>query len=176
MKIIKNTDNKYAISKHGVVWRIKGGLNFKREKPPHRLTPVDNGNGYLYVRLNNKNYYIHRLVAEYFIYNPNNLTYVGHKDHNKKHNDFTNLYWTTASENTKHGCLDGKINYKGRINNSMNYNSDELITKIYIEYYTTKIKLQSLSKKYNISRTTISSWLHKRSKKELTDKIDKYLY
>lgn len=45
--------------------------------------------------------YAHRLVAEYFIPNPNNLPYVHHKDGNKLNNNIDNLEWVTASDNYK---------------------------------------------------------------------------
>lgn len=46
--------------------------------------------------------YAHRLVAEYFIPNPNNLPYVHHKDENKLNNHYTNLEWVSESENSKY--------------------------------------------------------------------------
>lgn len=46
--------------------------------------------------------YAHRLVAEYFIPNPNNLPYVHHKDENKLNNSVNNLEWVTPSENSNH--------------------------------------------------------------------------
>lgn len=45
--------------------------------------------------------YAHRLVAEHFIPNPNNLPYVHHKDGNKLNNHVSNLDWITAKENTQ---------------------------------------------------------------------------
>ena len=45
---------------------------------------------------------IHRMVAETFISNPNNLPIVNHKDGNKLNNDISNLEWVTAEQNTKH--------------------------------------------------------------------------
>jgi hypothetical protein len=40
--------------------------------------------------------YAHRLVAEYFIPNPNNYEYVHHKDENRLNNDVSNLEWVSA--------------------------------------------------------------------------------
>jgi len=55
-----------------------------------------------------KNMYIHRLVAEAFIDNPENKKFVNHIDYNKSNNNIDNLEWVTASENMIHSkqkCL-----------------------------------------------------------------------
>lgn len=44
--------------------------------------------------------YAHRLVAEYFIPNPENLPYVHHIDENKLNNNVNNLKWVNAKENS----------------------------------------------------------------------------
>ena len=44
--------------------------------------------------------YAHRLVAEYFLDNPNNYPYVHHKDENKLNNNYENLEWVTPKMNS----------------------------------------------------------------------------
>ena len=46
---------------------------------------------------------IHRLVAETFIPNPDNLPCVNHKDENKQNNCVDNLEWCTAQYNSNYG-------------------------------------------------------------------------
>jgi hypothetical protein len=49
-----------------------------------------------------KNMYIHRLVAEAFIDNPENKKFVNHIDYDKANNNIDNLEWVTHSENVIH--------------------------------------------------------------------------
>ncbi len=55
-----------------------------------------NQSGYRVVKVRNKNTRVHRLVAEMFIPNPDNLKQVNHKDGNKLNNDVSNLEWATS--------------------------------------------------------------------------------
>ena len=43
--------------------------------------------------------YIHRIIAELFIPNPNNLPEVNHLDCNRANNKAENLEWTTRKDN-----------------------------------------------------------------------------
>ena len=75
------------------------------------LKPQDNGTGYLQVGVYKDGKkvlrYVHRLVAQTFIPNPDNLPEVNHKDCNPSNNDVSNLEWITREGNNqyrnKHG-------------------------------------------------------------------------
>ena len=62
--------------------------------------------GYLYVPLRNrdnrKKFKVHRLVAEAFIPNPDNLPQINHIDGNKDNNKVENLEWCTNKYNVLH--------------------------------------------------------------------------
>ena len=99
-------------------------LNYRRTGKAELMTPV-NANGYLQVQLSKnkerKNCYVHRLIAETFLENPENLPEVNHKDEDKTNNfvflneDGTvnkkksNLEWKTPKENSNHGTRNERI-------------------------------------------------------------------
>lgn len=58
--------------------------------------------GYLTIKLQRKNFDVHRLIAKAFIVNPKNKLYVNHIDANKQNNKVVNLEWVTAQENILH--------------------------------------------------------------------------
>ena len=96
MKDIKGYEGLYGITSCGKVW------SYKRKK---FLEPYTSGNGYLKVQLfkdnEKKQYYIHRLVAEAYIPNMDNLPQVDHIDENKSHNYVNNLQWITNRDNNR---------------------------------------------------------------------------
>ena len=72
------------------------------------MTPWDNGKGYKVVALSKegkrKNHYIHRLVAEHFIPNPNNFSEINHIDYDKSNNKSDNLEWTDRRSNVRYSA------------------------------------------------------------------------
>jgi hypothetical protein len=73
------------------------------------LTYKITGYGYpaVNLRCNGKKFFkaIHRLLAEHFIPNPDNLEMVNHKDNDKSNYNLDNLEWVTRGQNIAHGFL-----------------------------------------------------------------------
>lgn len=96
MKDIKNYEGLYAVTSCGRIWSYKNNKFLK---------PQITANGYCQVKLYKnrigKRFYIHRLVANAYIPNPNNLKTVDHKNNNKHHNYLKNLQWLTQGDNTR---------------------------------------------------------------------------
>lgn len=91
-EIIKNINNEISVSNLG--YAMKNGKKIKM---------YDNGRGYLFFHLNKKNLYIHRLVAQLFVPNPNNYNEVNHKDEDKTNNCADNLEWCNREYNINYG-------------------------------------------------------------------------
>ena len=67
------------------------------------LSPGIRPDGYLVVSLKYKMFRVHRLVAQAFIPNPDNLPQINHKDEDKSNNRVENLEWCTAKYNNNYG-------------------------------------------------------------------------
>lgn len=72
-----------------------------------------NSNGYPTTKVNNRSVPVHRLLAECFIDNPDNLPQVNHIDGNKLNNCLTNLEWCTQKHNLHH-AMDNGLHVFGR--------------------------------------------------------------
>jgi hypothetical protein len=112
----------YQVSNLGNVKRISSfrGVN-KKYLNGYNLIPIDNGKGYLRIKLtkNNKSKRImlHRIIAEAFIENKHNKPFINHINSDRKDNSIENLEWCTQSENVKHAVKVGRWNqvYSKRI-------------------------------------------------------------
>ena len=112
---IENWEGKYKISNFGRVYSVRKNI-FK--------IPDKNNAGYLRIQLadtrNGKlireRYFIHRLVAHYFVVGEFEGATVNHIDGNKLNNNADNLEWVTQKENSIHaqrmGLLDKNVQFK----------------------------------------------------------------
>lgn len=108
-KPVKGYEGYYEVSFDGKVRSVERVTPFGRGyvmKPRTVLTPSVDKDGYYKVGLSKdgkkRRYFVHRLVAEAFLPNPENLPIVNHKDGNKQNNRADNLEWCTRSHNDKH--------------------------------------------------------------------------
>lgn len=100
---IKGYEGLYQVSNLG---RVKSLHRYKGNEE-RILTPISNERGYVFVGLhkgkNTKHQYIHRLVADAFIDNTDNLPQVNHKDEDKTNNCVENLEWCSNEYNERYG-------------------------------------------------------------------------
>lgn len=84
----------YQVSNLGRVFSIKKSIVLKPRDRRHYLAV-----GLYRGKKDYKTYYVHRLVAQAFIPNPNNLPQVNHKDCNRYNNSISNLEWVSVQDN-----------------------------------------------------------------------------
>ena len=105
MKDVKGYEGLYAITEDGKVW------SYRRKR---FIKSFVRANGYLQTLLvddkgNKKAVKNHRMVAEAYIPNPDNLTDVNHKDENKLNNNVYNLEWMAHADNVRYGTASNRI-------------------------------------------------------------------
>lgn len=116
---LNNEETTYRLYKDGRLMNEKTGTFYKGT--------IRNGYRWFDLRWKNKKYSKsqHRLLAEYFLENENNLEYVHHKDGNRLNNSLENLQWVSISENNmnsnRHSSGIDHIDY----NNYDDYNGVE---------------------------------------------------
>ena len=152
---IKDHPN-YLISNYGRIY-----LKIKRRLAKGQIDK----DGYLLVTIDAKQYRVHRLVGFHFLEKTDCMETINHKDCNKLNNHVSNLEWMSFAENTKQAIIDGL--HKDSLYNKI---SKEKVIEI-CEYLTNcnpNESLISISKKFNISRTTITSIYNKTRFKDIT--------
>lgn len=119
-KNIKGYENLYQVSNLGnvrslthIVRQYNGTKYIYRKYIGKILKFSISKKGYAKVILRNreksKTYLVHRLVAEHFISNSNNLSQINHKDENKLNNCINNLEWCSSGYNINYGKRNKKV-------------------------------------------------------------------
>ena len=114
--IIEDFDG-YFISDDGKVYCNlgKGNRHCGKTTEIYEIKPRPGKTGYMrvYMRQNSTNKrvdkYVHRLVAQAFIPNPDNKRHVNHKNCKRDDNRVENLEWCSAKENTSYTMEVGNV-------------------------------------------------------------------
>ena len=119
--------------------------------------------GYLVVRYNSRSLYIHRLIAETFIPNPENKPEVNHKNGDRADNRVENLEWATHKENIQHAVDTGLQNTKGEAHSQSKLTEAQVRE---IRQNAQGLTQRALAAKYGVSKYPIQrilagkSWKH----------------
>lgn len=95
------------VSPQGEVFVPRSGKN-----PEHFTFGNKRKDGYIRICYKGIFYYVHRLVAECYLQNEDNLPCVNHKDENPSNNKVDNLEWCTNSYNNTYNNKHNKIGAK----------------------------------------------------------------
>ena len=152
VKYISNS-NGYFVSNKGKVFSVRSGKWLK---------PIEDKYGYHVVNI----YYgyppkikqkkIHRLVAKYFIDNPNNYEIINHKDEDKKNNHYKNLEWCNIQYSNTYGSRLNKVSnsHKKKV---YEYNLDGCFLNEYL-------CAEEVANKYGVHVNTIRATCNKRQR------------
>ena len=160
----------YEVSNLG---RVKSLYDqFKRPRVLIRKESVK-PDGYCYLDLKRRQFYVHRLVAMAFIENPQNKPFVNHKDSNPSNNHVDNLEWVTPKENVHHSYLYGKrVKLKS-------VQKETTLTDFQVSQITTLrtiYTVNQISKLFNCKYTTLKNIIRKQKKSEILDNQQPSLY
>ena len=169
-KDIKGFDGKYQINEYGHIKSLSRYIQNHSKKqliPEKILKTCKVGKGYLTVCLRDGKTtyrkYIHQLVAEYFIPNPNGLQILNHKDGNKENNYYENLEWTTYSGNNQH-AYDTNLKDRGEEFYNAILTENDVKEILNNGKYTT---YQNIADKYGVTKATIRDVLIRKTWKHI---------
>lgn len=129
--ILYDYSGKYQVSNYGNI----RSLNYRNTFSTKILKMSPNRrNGYYQIHLPGENgkdnvFSVHRLVANAFLPNPDNLPEVNHKDENPQNNNVENLEWCTSKYNSNYGTRNerGSINRTGKLAGSKNHKAKKVV-------------------------------------------------
>lgn len=158
----------YYIRDDGKIFSTK---NIGRGKPHKELSQNLRYDGYPIVTLGKTGHRVqktvHRIIAETFIPNPNNLPEVDHIDNNKLNNNASNLRWISSFENKSRIPFETRSNCRiGSKNGNAKLSEDDVleIRELYSTGAFTKSKLSNI---YKCGWSTISHIINRETWKNI---------
>lgn len=156
MKQYRDTD--YWVNEKGEVFR-----NGKQLKPQMKKRKGKDRYYYITLSKNNKPVcdYIHRMVGELYIPNPDNLPEIDHLDGNRFNNHYTNLEWVTSKENHD------RAKQKGLIETKLTIDDIKWIKKNCVLNHET-LGLRAIGRKFNVHMTLIRDIMNNKVWKDVS--------
>lgn len=175
-KSVKGYEGYYEVDQFGRVFSVDrvisvndNGRQYNKPLKAKQMKQHMHTNGYKVVSLTkdgkSKGLFVHRIVAEAFIENPNNLPMVNHKDEDRTNNFVENLEWCTVAYNNTYGNAQKKKakklkgvphteEHKEKISSSLKryYKQNPIMQ---FEYNGRMFSIPELSKELNIPQETL---------------------
>jgi hypothetical protein len=139
----------YKVSDRGRLIGLRG----------HVLIPGKCGRdrGYRTLKTSKGDFYVHRLVAKYFIGAPESGMQVNHINGNKSDNRLENLEWCTPSENIRHAVKLGVWVHKGVPNNLHNAKTDKKTADTIRVMYWDGVPQIEIAKNTGLSKSVVNN-------------------
>lgn len=158
--------SRYKASSDGEIYTP----NWKGGKTGKVMKPAVDSNGYMRTMLvddegRTRTIKVHRIIAQTFIENPDELKEVNHLNGNKADNRVENLDWVSHQQNIRHSFDNGLQNNRG-INNPFSKLTERDVLEIRAKFKPRIYGRKELALEYNVKQTTIKdvilrkSWNH----------------
>ena len=153
---LKGVTDPVEVSEDGTIVRFHG-----KEVNQHIIKTSKNSSGYKAVSIQGKSFYVHRVVAEAYIFNKHPIAkkYVLHKNNDLSNNHHSNLMWGTSKDlYAKNRMIldDGGEKYRG--SSTISYDEAVKIAKrldngefakdICVEYGVSEMSIARIRKRY----------------------------
>ena len=153
---LKGVTGFVEVNDDGTIIRYLG-----KELSQHIIKTTKNSAGYKAVSIHGKSFYIHRIVAEAYIFNKHPIAnkYVLYKDNDQANNHYTNLMWGTSKDlfaKNRRVFDDGGEKYRG--SSTISYeealkvakrlDNGEYAKDICVEYGVSEMSIARIRKRY----------------------------
>lgn len=175
-KPVKGYEGLYEVSDLGNIKSLRKRVDSgkcHRTYPERILKAHPDPKGYMKVVLSDREHNshickVHRLVAEAFISNPDNLPQVNHIDGNKTNNALSNLEWCDQSKNMKHAFKLGLKSLSGEFNPAAKLSSEDVeFIRSHYKRRDKEFGVIGLAKRFNVHRKTVGRVIQNRSWSEV---------
>ncbi|MFP7224882.1 NUMOD4 domain-containing protein [Priestia filamentosa] len=168
-KPVKGYEGMYEVSNKGNVKSVPreyiNKVGARRTVKGQMLRFFKTKEGYVRISLGinqkQKNYLVHRLVAETFLDNPDGKNEVNHKDANKENNAVDNLEWCTRVDNIRHSFANNLVfRDKGteRYNSKLDENKVREMRRL---FETGNYRISEVARMFSVNRKTADNAIKK---------------